>query len=230
MPTPWQKFVDKWKDCQACPLHETRRHIVLGRGTVPSQLVFVGEAPGASEDVLGLPFVGPAGKLLDRVMERAFAQVGRVPTFSIVNLLCCFPRGEDGKKSRKPADQEVRACSPRLVEFMALADPRLIVCVGVDARDWLDDKTPFHVPIHRLCGVCGAQRPRIKREGEGRPFRAGGPEFASCPRGHKGEAIPVPQVHLDHPAAILRAPEAGQSLMVQRCRVRLADAIEEHLK
>jgi DNA polymerase len=68
----WSEHVERWKDCMACGLCRQRYRICLGRGTVPCDVLFIGEAPGAVENAQGLPFVGPAGQLLDHSARAAY--------------------------------------------------------------------------------------------------------------------------------------------------------------
>ena len=98
-------------------------------------MLFCGEAPGASEDALGQPFVGPAGKLLDQIIERSLPPT---VTHVLTNLVCCFPKEAKASGENEPHTAEIRACRPRLIEFVNLARPRLIVCVGALAADHVD--------------------------------------------------------------------------------------------
>src|SRR5207244_4450732 len=131
----WTDHVARWKDCTACPLCQQRDRIVLARGQVPCDVVFVGEAPGASEDVLGQPFVGPAGRLLDQIIERALPAGAR---FALTNLVACFPREAKARGENMPEVKEILACRPRLLEFIDLCRPKLVVRVGREAGDWVD--------------------------------------------------------------------------------------------
>lgn len=132
--TTWAEHVETWKDCTKCPLHEQRANICLGRGQVPADVVFVGEAPGAIEDGTGRVFSGPAGGLMDQIIERALpAGV----TYALNNLVCCFPRDAKNRGDNEPELSEIRACRPRLVEFLQIAKPKLIVCVGTLANDYV---------------------------------------------------------------------------------------------
>ncbi len=70
MGSKYQEYKKQWKGCKRCPLYKTRRKIVHCRGSLPCDIFFLGEAPGDSEDLLGKPFVGPAGKLLDRIIAK----------------------------------------------------------------------------------------------------------------------------------------------------------------
>ena len=135
LPT-WDEHVARWKDCRACGLCDQRFRICLARGTAPCDVLFIGEAPGASEDALGLPFVGPAGRLLDQVIERAVTPLG--VTYALTNLVCCFPAEAKATKDHQPTSAEIQACEPRLIDLVNVVRPRLIVCVGALAKQWVD--------------------------------------------------------------------------------------------
>ena len=131
----WELHVERWKDCTLCPLHKQRDRIVLAKGTVPCDILFCGEAPGASEDALGLPFVGPAGKRLDWLIEQAILST---VSLAYCNLTCCFPALAKARGDNEPEREEILACRPRLDEFINVAQPRLIVCVGSLATEYVD--------------------------------------------------------------------------------------------
>jgi uracil-DNA glycosylase len=109
--------------CTRCGLAETRTQTVFSRGNPESKLVFIGEAPGADEDAQGLPFVGRAGQLLDRMI----AAMGLDPERDvyICNILKCRPPG-----NRRPEPHEMSACMPYLQEQLALIRPKVIVAMG----------------------------------------------------------------------------------------------------
>jgi len=132
----FQKHRDKWNECDACSLHEKRRKVVLGRGKIPCDLMFVGEGPGASEDRLGRPFIGPAGKILDRIIEQSVT-----PGLScfFTNLVACIPLNEESRKTVAPPVKCIRKCGPRLEEVWKIAKPKLIVCVGTLAQKWVPE-------------------------------------------------------------------------------------------
>lgn len=131
----WLEHVERWKDCTNCPLCQQRDRICLARGVLPADVVFVGEAPGASEDALGEPFRGPAGKLLDQIIDRALPTGTR---FALTNLVACFPREAKGRGDNQPESEEIKECEPRLIEFVNIARPKLIVCVGRLVTQWID--------------------------------------------------------------------------------------------
>lgn len=114
---------------------------VFGRGVLPCDILFIGEAPGESENALGKPFIGPAGKLMDHMIKEALDVTSVRLAFT--NLVCCIPRDpESGGKAGQPPDEAVRSCQPRLLELIDMAKPQLVVCVGDLARDFVDEGVP----------------------------------------------------------------------------------------
>ena len=137
LPT-WTDHVVQWKDCHQCPLGDQRSSIVLARGTVPCDVLFIGEAPGTSEDAMGVPFVetAPAGNLMNQIIERA---LHKSITYALTNIVACFPReAKMFSNNHQPTPDEIRACRPRLTEFVNIARPRLVVRVGQLATAWVD--------------------------------------------------------------------------------------------
>lgn len=112
-------------DCQRCKLAGGRKHIVFGQGNPHAELVFVGEGPGADEDEQGLPFVGRAGQLLNRMLQ--FVNIRREDAY-ICNVVKCRPPG-----NRTPERDEVEACSPFLFRQIEAIRPRLVCCLGAPA-------------------------------------------------------------------------------------------------
>jgi DNA polymerase len=108
--------------CRKCPLGETRTKLVFGVGTAPSELMLVGEGPGEQEDLQGEPFVGPAGRLLDDMLEMIGLDRSRI---YIANTVKCRP-----PHNRDPQEEEMAACRPWLDEQIALVRPKFIVCLG----------------------------------------------------------------------------------------------------
>lgn len=123
----WTKFKLQWGDCKACPLHQCRERIVLFRGRIPADILFIGEAPGGSENEWGMPFVGPSGDYLDGLLAECGLDVDRC---CFTNTVCCIPLNENSD-TREPSKDEIKACSKRLTSFITFgARPRLIVYVG----------------------------------------------------------------------------------------------------
>lgn len=133
--TPYQRHCNRWKDGCGNTICEGASHVVLGKGRLPCDILFIGEAPGESEDAIGQPFVGPAGHLLDRIIGEVLTGKTWGPSpsdfrLAFTNLVGCIPRDGDGKKAGEPDYAEVLKCSNRLREFVALAKPKLVVYVG----------------------------------------------------------------------------------------------------
>ncbi|HYQ96617.1 MAG TPA: uracil-DNA glycosylase, partial [Candidatus Eisenbacteria bacterium] len=112
-------------ECRKCGLCETRTNTVFADGSVRAKLVFIGEAPGRDEDLKGLPFVGRAGQLLDKMI--AAIQLRRDEVY-ICNVLKCRP-----PENRTPAADEVEQCLPYLEQQLALLRPSLICALGLSA-------------------------------------------------------------------------------------------------
>lgn len=127
--------------CTRCDLHRTRKHTVFGAGDAAADWMFVGEAPGAQEDRQGLPFVGPAGQLLNAMLLAINMSRDQV---YIANVLKCRP-----PKNRDPQGVEVRQCEPYLHRQVALIQPEIIVAMGRFAAQSLLKTTR---PINELRG------------------------------------------------------------------------------
>jgi len=117
------------RQCRKCPLAATRKNVVFGEGSANARLVFVGEAPGEEEDIQGRPFVGKAGKLLDRLIERI--GLGRDDVY-ICNVLKCRPPG-----NRDPEEQERELCKHYLFAQLELINPKIICTLGRHAYNTL---------------------------------------------------------------------------------------------
>lgn len=224
----WELHVKDWKHCERCELAADRKHVCLGRGDIPADVLFCGEAAGQSENVLGRPFVGPAGQLLDLVIQRTLGlhswcsacleekgtkvfqrhstsgvtcpdghggADGVALTYFLTNLVGCIPyeRDEDGKlgKAAEPEDSSIKACAPRLIEIIDICQPKLVVCVGKLAEDWLANEN-VHMKRHI-----------------------------------KGFTHQFKTVNITHPAAILRANVSQRGLAVQRCVVTINTALTD---
>jgi uracil-DNA glycosylase family 4 len=128
-------------DCQRCKLAKGRRHIVFGTGNPEANLMFVGEAPGADEDLQGEPFVGVAGQLLTKMIQAMGYDRRDV---YICNVLKCRP-----PNNRNPEADEIAACEQFLRKQIAIVQPRVIVALGKFAAHFLCGET---TPITRLRG------------------------------------------------------------------------------
>jgi DNA polymerase len=110
------------RQCTRCPLHQTRTTVVFGAGNADADLMFIGEAPGANEDRMGLPFVGQAGKLLDKLLEEIGMERKQV---WICNVLKCRP-----PDNRDPHPKEIEACQDYLHRQVELIEPVVICTLG----------------------------------------------------------------------------------------------------
>jgi len=135
--TPLEELKAKAKNCRACRLAETRTQVVFSRGNPEARLMFVGEAPGADEDKQGLPFVGKAGQLLDRILEAAGIDPDEV---YITNVVKCRPPG-----NRTPLPDEVKVCTQLwLLPEIEIVRPQIIVPLGsVATQFFLGQKVPI---------------------------------------------------------------------------------------
>jgi len=123
-------------DCKACPLWKTGTQTVFGEGSADARVIFVGEQPGDQEDLAGKPFVGPAGKLLDRALVEA--GIDRDETY-VTNAVKHFKWKGRGKRRihQKPNWSEIAACHPWLEVEIAVVRPRVLVCLGATAAQAL---------------------------------------------------------------------------------------------
>ena len=120
------------QNCTECKLHSSRNKLVFGLGDPQAKIMFIGEAPGMNEDKTGIPFVGRAGKLLDKI----FSAMGlsREKGIYIGNILKCRP-----PNNRDPESDEVNACIPNLIKQIEIIKPEVICCLGrVAAQNLLD--------------------------------------------------------------------------------------------
>ncbi len=124
------------RGCTACPLHEAATQTVFGEGPAHARLLLVGETPGDQEDRIGRPFVGPAGKLLDRCLAAAGIARDQAYVTNVVKHFKWTPRGKR-RLHAKPNAMEIRACRPWLEAEIALVKPAMIVCLGATAAQAL---------------------------------------------------------------------------------------------
>ena len=135
--------------CLKCPLGFTRTNFVFGVGNQHSEVVFIGEAPGADEDAQGEPFVGKAGQLLNKIIEAVGMRREEV---YICNILKCRP-----PNNRDPQPTEMETCSPYLSKQIELLQPKFIICLGRISAQWLlrtnDSLTTMRGKVHDYNGA-----------------------------------------------------------------------------
>jgi len=119
----WEELETSCAACQKCPLGGTRTNLVFGVGPRDARLIFIGEGPGEQEDLTGVPFVGPAGRLLDDML--ALVGLSRAHNAYIANIVKCRP-----PRNRDPENAEQEACLPWLEAQLSLLRPQMVVCLG----------------------------------------------------------------------------------------------------
>ncbi len=132
----WNTLELTCMNCTRCGLCETRHHVVFGVGNRRTDILFVGEGPGEQEDLQGVPFVGPAGQLLDDMLS--IIDLDRTNCY-IANIVKCRP-----PRNRDPLETEQESCIGYLREQIKLLQPRIIVCLGRIAAKALIRKD-FHI-------------------------------------------------------------------------------------
>lgn len=138
----WTAMEEKVRKCQKCPLCESRTQSVFGEGAKNTELMFVGEGPGAEEDAQGLPFVGRAGQLLNQIFTAAGIKREEV---YITNVVKCRP-----PQNRVPTIEECAACNDYLFAQISLVQPKILVTLGNTPTKWLLKTT--HEGITQLRG------------------------------------------------------------------------------
>ena len=118
----WEGLEASCMNCTQCGLCRTRTNVVFGVGSRDTQIMFIGEGPGEQEDLQGIPFVGPAGKLLDDMLS--IIDLNRQNCY-IANIVKCRP-----PRNRDPQEDEQLACIGYLRNQVALIQPKIIVCLG----------------------------------------------------------------------------------------------------
>lgn len=209
-----KRVYEEARECTRCPLHQTRTTVVFGAGNADAELMFIGEAPGATEDRMGLPFVGQAGKLLDKLLD----EIGmRRADVWICNVLKCRP-----PDNRDPHPNEIEACSDYLSRQVDLIQPTVICTLGNFSTKALRGDT---TGISRLHGVeeirvVGSRAVRLYplyhpaaalyapsmlqtlRTDFGRI-----PELIALGAPEQPERIEIPEVEEEHEEVSLAAPE-----------------------
>lgn len=123
--------------CRKCELAKTRNHVIFGEGNTDADILFIGEAPGRDEDILGRPFVGKSGQLLDKILEACgFTRNEHV---FISNIVKCRP-----PQNRVPTPYEANICMPWLLKQIELINPKILVLLGATALKYMAG------PDHRI--------------------------------------------------------------------------------
>lgn len=167
----WREEVLPFHSCTACPLHHTALRHVIAKGDVPAQIIFIGEGPGHSEDVDGLPFDpnAPAGEVLYSLIQDLQARIGAYAIL-ITNVVACRPNDMHkqvirnyktngcrtvyvpGYQNRAPNEEEAKSCRPRLDRILSIAQPEVVVCLGRIATQFVETDLPT-VHIHHPSAI-----------------------------------------------------------------------------
>jgi DNA polymerase len=155
----WQSLHDAAANCRACDLWERGTQTVFGEGREAARVMLVGEQPGNDEDKAGRPFVGPAGRLLDRALEEAGIDRADAYVTNVVKHFKWEPRGKR-RIHAKPNAVEIAACVPWLTAELELVKPRVLVCLGATAAQALLGRD-FRVSRQRGTWVESPLAPRV---------------------------------------------------------------------
>ncbi|TYQ16148.1 UNVERIFIED_CONTAM: DNA polymerase [Acetivibrio alkalicellulosi] len=128
----WDELIKECSNCIKCNLGKLRTNIVIERGNRKAPLMLIGEGPGEQEDLQGIPFVGPAGKLLDLLLK---ALMIKEDQYYIANIVKCRP-----PSNRVPTDDEAQVCMDYLRNQVFLIKPKIIVCLGATAMKYIIDR------------------------------------------------------------------------------------------
>jgi len=185
-----QAYADSVAGCTRCRLAQGRTQVVFGAGNAHADLMFVGEAPGFHEDKQGIPFVGQAGKLLERLLGGVGMSRGDV---YIANVLKCRPPG-----NRDPQLDEIEACESHLFRQIALIEPIVVATLGNFATKLLSGRQTGITKVH----------------GQEQPTTIGGREVLLYPLYHPAAALYTPAMLKVLESDFARLPELlGRALM-----------------
>jgi DNA polymerase len=178
-----QAYADSVAGCTRCRLAQGRTQVVFGAGNAHADLMFVGEAPGFHEDKQGVPFVGQAGKLLEKLLAGIGLARGDV---YIANVLMCRPPG-----NRDPQQDEIEACEPHLFKKIALIEPIVVATLGNFATKLLSGRQTGITKVH----------------GQEQPTTIGGREVLLYPLYHPAAALYTPAMLKVLESDFARLPE-----------------------
>ena len=165
----WEELEEVIQNCNQCKLCKTRRKIVFGEGNKQAEIMFIGEGPGADEDIEGLPFVGKAGKLMDKAFQGL--EIDR-KTVYITNIVKCRPPA-----NRVPEEDETAACLNFLRNQVILVKPKIIVLLGSTAlknvlgkqhsitsarSNWMEQKGILYMPTWHPAALLRDENKKIE--------------------------------------------------------------------
>ena len=132
------KVENRLRKCKNCELYKTRHKIVIGRGKIPADILFIGEKPNSVEDQIGLPYVGKVGLLFDKMIKDACSQLN-TPLFSyyISNIVLCRPVDKISGESRATKRTDFESCLDNVFEIISYVKPKIVIYVGRVAERFL---------------------------------------------------------------------------------------------
>jgi DNA polymerase len=143
------------KNCSRCSIAKGRRNFVQGRGSIPADLLFIGEAPGKSENLLGEPFVGPSGNLLEYMLKDLSKRLHlkEMISFFITNVILCRPYVTDESSvdygnNRTPSPNEIINCFPYVIAICKKVNPKFVVFIGAVSEEMFSGEFPLHIKIY----------------------------------------------------------------------------------
>lgn len=132
-------------NCKLCSLHKYRKSIVQGRGEVPAKVLIIGEGPGKTEDMIGAPFMGAAGKILDNLLSDS--KLDWI-TYFIINTVLCRPTDKIGGDNRQPTLEEILACRQNVMNIITNVNPSEIILAGDVAEKAFKKIFPHYTKIY----------------------------------------------------------------------------------
>lgn len=134
----------RWLKCRKCRMSKWRRHAVVGQGPFPAEICIIGEGPGKTEDLWGLPFQGAAGRILREAIKDATHMAGldSAPSIYITNLVACRPTSTKGGSDRAPTPEESWACWGRLEKILHMCKPKRVMLLGKVPQKHCKDSCP----------------------------------------------------------------------------------------
>jgi len=143
----FEKISEQITNCSKCDLNKTRNNAVPGSGSIDTDILFIGEAPGRNEDLKGKPFVGRAGKILDDLIESIGLK--REDIF-ITNIIKCRP-----PNNRNPQKNEIKTCTPYLEKQIEIINPKIICPLGSFASSYILEK--YNQKIEKISKIHGGK-------------------------------------------------------------------------
>ena len=166
----FEKLKNEILQCTKCHLSQTRKHVIFGEGNPDASILLIGEAPGRDEDIIGRPFVGKSGKLLDKILEAC--GFNRAEHIFISNIVKCRP-----PDNRVPTEAEADICMPHLIHQIEIINPVIIILLGATALkymfgntyritqirgNWLQWQNKLVMPVYHPAALL--RNPALKRE------------------------------------------------------------------